>query len=83
MIGFNHPTSADGGQGGDQGEGQGHARQHRQSAADKRLVGAGKDEGQDRQDAGAGDGQDAAEIGQKQEQHLELAFYRGVRRLVA
>ncbi len=69
FVGPHGPAAAHGRQGGDQGEGQGHADQHGQAAAQERPVGAGEDEGQDRQDAGAEDGQHPAQIGQPEQDH--------------
>ncbi len=68
-VGGNRPAAADRGQRGDAGEGDRHAGEQRQAIAQERPVGAGEDERQHRQDAGAEDGEDAAEIGEEEDQH--------------
>ena len=71
-IGLDRPAAADRGQGGDERECRRHPDEHRQRTAHEAAAGAGEDEGQDRQDARAEDGQDSAQIGEQDEQHGEL-----------
>ena len=66
-VGLDRPAAADGRQAGDGSEGDRHADQQRQPALDEGPVGAGEDEGQDRQDAGAEDRQHAAEISEEED----------------
>ncbi|MOA45891.1 hypothetical protein D3C78_1683380 [compost metagenome] len=60
VAGLDHPFTADHGQAGDQGKRQDHAAegQHDRRA---RTVGTGEQEGYDREDTGAEDGQYAAQ----------------------
>ncbi|MNR35007.1 hypothetical protein D3C85_1528240 [compost metagenome] len=60
VAGLYHPLGADHGQAGDQGEGQDHAAEGQQDR-DACAVGPGEQEGHDRQDARAEDGQYAAQ----------------------
>ena len=78
LIGLHRPAAADRRQRRDHREGQAHAEQHRQAAVKEGLVGAGEDERQHRQDAGAGDGQHPADIGQNK-QSMRLSASGGRR----
>ena len=69
FVGLHRPAAADGGERRHEGEGRGHAQQHRQAALDEGLVGPGEDEGQHRQDARADDRQHAADIRQDEQDH--------------
>ena len=71
LVGANRPAAADRCKRRDNGEGRGHADEQRQGAADEAAVGAGEDERQHRQDARADNGQHAAQIGKKDDQHAE------------
>ena len=51
------------------GEGRGHAGQHGEAALDEGAIGAREYEREHRQDAGAQDGQYAAEISQNEQEH--------------
>ena len=69
LVGLHRPAAADGRQRRHRGEGRRHADQHRQAAAEERPVGPREHERQHRQDARADDGQNAAEIGQQEQDH--------------
>jgi hypothetical protein len=61
LVGADCPASADGGEAGDQREGDCHARQQRQAALAKWLVGAREDKRQHRKNARTEDGENATE----------------------
>jgi hypothetical protein len=69
FVGLDRPAAPDRRQGRDDREGDGHAEEQRQAARHEGSVGPGKDEWQNRQDAGAEDRQHAAEIGHKKQDH--------------
>ena len=69
LVGLHHPAAAQGRQASRGGEGQCHAGQKGQSAASEGMPHPAEQEGQHRQDAGAEDGQQASEIGQKGQDH--------------
>ena len=69
VIGGDHPSATDRCQAGYHGKCPGHADKHRQAAAQKRLIRSRENEGQDRQNAWAGDRQHAAEVGQDEQEH--------------
>src|SRR5277367_4786158 len=70
FVRLNGPTTANGSQGGHSRKGLGHPGEHRQAAAGKRPIRPSEhEESQDRQNAGADDSQNAAEIGQHKEDH--------------
>jgi hypothetical protein len=72
LIGRHHPAAGDRRQARDHGKCQRHADQHRQAAAQERTIGARQHERNHRQDARAHDGQHAAEIGEKKQDHWRL-----------
>ena len=72
-IGADRPAAADRGEGRDDRERSGHSGQQRQSAAHEAAVGAREHERQHRQDARAEDGQDAAQIGEQDDQHFRAS----------
>ena len=69
MIGTDGPASADRCEAGDGSEGDGHASEEGKTALAERVIGAGKDKREDREDARAEDGEDSAEIRQKKQKH--------------
>ena len=76
VIGPYCPASADGRKGRDHRKGRGHSGQHRQGRATEATVGARENERQYRQDAWAEDGEDAAEIGEKDDQQRLTPFIK-------
>ena len=69
-VGGNGPASAKRGERCHARKGDRHTREQRKPVAEEGLVPASENEGQHRQDAGAEDGEDAAEVGEEEEQHL-------------
>jgi hypothetical protein len=66
LVRLDRPAAADGGKRRDAYECDGHAKEQRQSSPQERLIGAGENEGQHRQDTRAEDRNDARQIGQNQ-----------------
>ena len=76
FVGAHRPAAADRRERRDRGEGHRHSGEQGQGAAGKAAVGAREHERQHRQDAGADNGQHAAQIGKKDDQH-EISSGRG------
>ena len=71
FVGRDRPPTGNSRERRDNGECQRHADQHRQAAFQKRPVGPGEHERQNGKNAGADDGQHAAEIGQDEKKHCQ------------
>jgi hypothetical protein len=69
LVDRDGPAAAERCQAGNGGKGRRHAEEQGQYAAQEGLAGASEHERQHRQDAGADDGQNAAQISQDEEDH--------------
>jgi hypothetical protein len=69
LIGADDPASSDGGEAGYEREGEGHAGEKGKAGFEEGAVRTGEDERQDREDAGAEYGENAAQVGEKKQEH--------------
>ena len=76
LVRLDGPAPADRGERGDAGEGERHADEHRQTAAQERLLGAREHERKHRQDARADDRQHPGEIRHREQDHLRVTWFR-------